>query len=72
MTPSGGATRRPDDLEPFTLTLRLAPGQHAGLTLKNTPDRFGVLVEKVKSRDAAYLANSARFSDQFMRANPAP
>ena len=52
----GGATRRPDDLDAFTVTLQLTRGQHAGITLRNTPDHFGVLVEKVRRRDVAYTA----------------
>jgi hypothetical protein len=50
----GGATRRPEDLRPFTASFRLERGQHAGITLRNNADGPGVVVEKVKKRDRAY------------------
>ena len=52
----GGATRRPNDLSPFTVSLCLQRGQHAGITVKSTDDKFGVRLTEVKRRDAAYKA----------------
>ena len=53
----GGATRRPNDLKPYTASFQLERGQHAGITLSNTPDGdIGVRVSKAKRRDAAYQA----------------
>lgn len=48
----GADSRRPDDLRRFTASMRLARGQHAGITLRSTPDKFGVVRTRWNSHGA--------------------
>ena len=67
----GAATRRPADLAPYTLVLRLGRDEHAGITLRSTNSKIGVVAERVNRRDAAYAAG-VRAGDVLIWLNGAP
>lgn len=60
----------PDTLAPYSVSVPMRPGVHAGLTLKNVKDGPGVVVTKCASGDAAYKAG-LRADDRLVWANGA-
>jgi len=70
-TAGAAARARAQELLPFTISMQIEPGKHAGITLSNVAEGPGVRVDAVRRRDAAYKAGM-REGDVLIWLNGAP